>query len=100
MCLYHVSWESNFGFCCKLDDESAQELASMYLFLLFVPLMIHHMALVSLLKTLICAAMPGVLSVQPDEHFESENKDYEGLSNLLIRLLASYVLFGKRYCMI
>ncbi|KNA19722.1 hypothetical protein SOVF_059050 isoform A [Spinacia oleracea] len=50
MCLYHVSWESNFGFCCKLDDESAQELAT----------------------------MPGVLSVQPDEHFESENKDYEG----------------------
>lgn len=50
MCLYHVSWQSNFGFCCKLDDESAQELAT----------------------------MPGVLSVNPDEHFEAENKNYGG----------------------
>ncbi|KAM3732989.1 hypothetical protein ACB098_11G100600 [Castanea mollissima] len=27
MCIYHVSWQSNFGFCCKLDDECARELA-------------------------------------------------------------------------
>lgn len=27
MCIYHVSWQSNFGFCCELDDECAQELA-------------------------------------------------------------------------
>ncbi|XP_021755137.1 organelle RRM domain-containing protein 1, chloroplastic-like [Chenopodium quinoa] len=50
MCRYHVSWQSNFGFCCKLDDESAQELAT----------------------------VAGVISVRPDEHFESENKDYGG----------------------
>lgn len=50
MCLYHVSWKPNFGFCCVLDDESAKELT----------------------------AVPGVLSVHPDEHFESETKDYGG----------------------
>ncbi|KAF5729417.1 hypothetical protein HS088_TW21G01582 [Tripterygium wilfordii] len=50
MCIYHISWESNFGFCCILDDECAQELAG----------------------------VPGVLSVQPDVDFESENKDYGG----------------------
>ncbi|XP_019181841.1 PREDICTED: uncharacterized protein LOC109176899 isoform X2 [Ipomoea nil] len=49
MCLYHVSWESNFGFCCELDNESAKELAG----------------------------VPGVLSVQPDEKFGSDDKDYE-----------------------
>ncbi|GMY23582.1 organelle RRM domain-containing protein 1, chloroplastic-like isoform X4 [Fagus crenata] len=48
MCIYHVSWQSNFGFCCELDDECARELAG----------------------------VPGVLSVQPDKNFESENKDY------------------------
>uniref|UniRef100_A0A2N9J2K9 MORF/ORRM1/DAG-like MORF domain-containing protein n=1 Tax=Fagus sylvatica TaxID=28930 RepID=A0A2N9J2K9_FAGSY len=40
--------KSNFGFCCELDDECARELAG----------------------------VPGVLSVQPDKNFESENKDY------------------------
>lgn len=50
MCIYHVSWQSNYGFCCELDDECAQELAG----------------------------VPGVLSVQPDENFGSENKDYGG----------------------
>ncbi|XAR53491.1 hypothetical protein NMG60_11022065 [Bertholletia excelsa] len=50
MCLYHVSWQADFGFCCKLDEECAQELVG----------------------------VPGVLSVQPDENFESFNKDYEG----------------------
>ncbi|KAJ0044977.1 hypothetical protein Pint_05844 [Pistacia integerrima] len=50
MCIYHVSWQSNFGFCCELDEECAKELAG----------------------------VPGVLSVQPqpDENFGSENKDY------------------------
>lgn len=48
ICIYHVSWQSNFGFCCELDEECAQELAG----------------------------VPGVLSVQPDENFGSENKDY------------------------
>ncbi|XP_009789757.1 organelle RRM domain-containing protein 1, chloroplastic [Nicotiana sylvestris] len=50
MCLYHVSWQSNYGFCCELDEACAQELAG----------------------------VPGVLSVQPDENFESDNKDYGG----------------------
>ncbi|XP_042068446.1 organelle RRM domain-containing protein 1, chloroplastic-like isoform X2 [Salvia splendens] len=27
MCIYHISWQSNFGFCCELDDECARELA-------------------------------------------------------------------------
>ncbi|KAJ8557605.1 hypothetical protein K7X08_003230 [Anisodus acutangulus] len=50
MCLYHVSWQSNYGFCCELDEACAQELAG----------------------------VPGVLSVQPDESFDSDNKDYGG----------------------
>ncbi|KAI9389254.1 hypothetical protein POPTR_008G022200v4 [Populus trichocarpa] len=50
MCIYHVSWQSNFGFCCELDEECAQELAG----------------------------VPGVLSVQPDKNVKSENKDYGG----------------------
>nr|QKY65172.1 chloroplast RRM domain-containing protein 1 [Passiflora tenuiloba] len=50
MCMYHVSWQFNFGFCCELDEECARELAG----------------------------VPGVLSVQPDKNFESENKDYKG----------------------
>lgn len=50
MCIYHMSWQSNFGFCCELDEECARELAG----------------------------VPGVLSVQPDGNFESENKDYGG----------------------
>ncbi|XP_009615460.1 organelle RRM domain-containing protein 1, chloroplastic [Nicotiana tomentosiformis] len=50
MCLYHVSWQSNYGFCCELDEACAQELAG----------------------------MPGVLSVRPDENFDSDNKDYGG----------------------
>ncbi|KAL0303593.1 UNVERIFIED_CONTAM: Organelle RRM domain-containing protein 1, chloroplastic [Sesamum radiatum] len=51
MCMYHISWQSNYGFCCELDDECAQELA----------------------------AVPGVLSVQPDENFGSDDKDYGGI---------------------
>ncbi|KAJ8551515.1 hypothetical protein K7X08_021530 [Anisodus acutangulus] len=50
MCLYHVSWQSNYGFCCELDEACAQELAG----------------------------VPGVLSVQPDENFDSDNKAYGG----------------------
>ncbi|KAL1197393.1 Organelle RRM domain-containing protein 1 [Cardamine amara subsp. amara] len=50
MCLYHVSWQSKFGFCCDLDEKSAKELAG----------------------------VPGVLAVVPDNSFESLNKDYEG----------------------
>ncbi|KGN46029.1 organelle RRM domain-containing protein 1, chloroplastic [Cucumis sativus] len=50
MCIYHVSWQSSFGFCCELDEECARELAG----------------------------VPGVLSVQLDANFEAENKDYGG----------------------
>lgn len=53
MCIYHVSWLSDYGFCCKIDEECARELAD----------------------------IPGVLSVQPDENYKSEIKDYGG-SNL------------------
>ncbi|XP_050281846.1 organelle RRM domain-containing protein 1, chloroplastic-like isoform X3 [Quercus robur] len=53
MCIYHVSWQSNFGFCCELDDECARELAD-------------------------GVGVPGVLSVQLDKNFESENKNYGG----------------------
>ncbi|MCL7046233.1 hypothetical protein MKW94_013982 [Papaver nudicaule] len=50
MCIYHVSWKNNFGFCCELDDECARELEG----------------------------VPGVKSVLPDTNFGSENKDYGG----------------------
>ncbi|XP_075496309.1 organelle RRM domain-containing protein 1, chloroplastic-like [Primulina tabacum] len=55
MCMYHVSWESNYGFCGELDNECAQELAG----------------------------IPGVLSVQPDENFGSDDKDYNGESGAM-----------------
>ncbi|KAF9595062.1 hypothetical protein IFM89_036521 [Coptis chinensis] len=54
MCIYHISWQNNFGFCCELDEECAQELAG----------------------------VPGVLSVQQDENFGSEYKNYGGDGNL------------------
>lgn len=50
MCIYHVSWQSNFRFCCEIDDECAKELAG----------------------------VPGVLAVESDKSFDSENKDYGG----------------------
>ncbi|CAL1404349.1 unnamed protein product [Linum trigynum] len=48
MCVYHVSWQSDFGFCCQLDEDSAR----------------------------ILAGVPGVLSVQPDENFKSKVEGY------------------------
>ncbi|KAK4480412.1 hypothetical protein RD792_013485 [Penstemon davidsonii] len=50
MCMYHISWQSNYGFCCVLDDECARELSD----------------------------IPGVLSVLPDENLDSDDKDYGG----------------------
>lgn len=47
--IYHISWEKDFGFCCHIDKECARELSD----------------------------IPGVLSVQPDVNFESENKNYK-----------------------
>ncbi|XP_074304362.1 organelle RRM domain-containing protein 1, chloroplastic isoform X3 [Silene latifolia] len=52
MCLYHAFGQSDYGFCCILDEGCAQELA----------------------------AVPGVLSVKPDENFDSKNKTYGGPS--------------------
>ncbi|KAH9616428.1 hypothetical protein KSS87_021926 [Heliosperma pusillum] len=64
MCLYHASGQSDYGFCCILDDRCAQELA----------------------------AVPGVLSVKPDENFDSENKTYGGPKPQTIKPSAG--LFG------
>ncbi|KAK1379208.1 polyadenylate-binding protein 3 [Heracleum sosnowskyi] len=54
MCMYDVFWQSNFGFFSVLDDVCAQELAG----------------------------VPGVLSVQPDEKWDSANKDSGGENTL------------------
>lgn len=48
--IYHVSWDRDYGFCCHIDEECAKELAD----------------------------VPGVLSVQPDTNFGSDNKNYKG----------------------
>ncbi|KAJ6839611.1 polyadenylate-binding protein, cytoplasmic and nuclear [Iris pallida] len=55
VCIYNISWEKDFGFCCQIDKECAQELSD----------------------------VPGVLSVQPDVNFESVNKDYKADDRLL-----------------
>ncbi|KAL5212106.1 hypothetical protein ABZP36_022953 [Zizania latifolia] len=49
--IYHISWERDYGFCCHINEECAKELA---------------------------ADVPGVLSVQPDTNFGSDNKSYKG----------------------
>ncbi|KAJ0718442.1 putative peptidase S8 propeptide/proteinase inhibitor I9 superfamily [Helianthus annuus] len=50
MCMYHISLQPDYGFCCELDDECAKELAG----------------------------VPGVISVTPDESVYSDYKDYGG----------------------
>eukprot|EP00268_Persea_americana_P007600 TRINITY_DN12866_c0_g1_i2.p1 TRINITY_DN12866_c0_g1~~TRINITY_DN12866_c0_g1_i2.p1 ORF type:complete len:306 (+),score=59.32 TRINITY_DN12866_c0_g1_i2:549-1466(+) len=52
MCIYHFSWQTHFGFCCDIDKGTSRRLAG----------------------------LPGVLSVRPDMHFQSLEKDYS-LSN-------------------
>lgn len=52
--IYHISWERDYGFCCQIDEECAKELSD----------------------------IPGVLSVQPDKNFGSENKVYKGDDSL------------------
>lgn len=52
--IYHISWERDYGFCCHIDEDCAKELAD----------------------------VPGVLSVQPDTNFGSDNKDYKGDNSL------------------
>ncbi|CAN6482870.1 unnamed protein product [Victoria cruziana] len=54
MCIYHISWQNKFGFCCELDEDTARDLAG----------------------------VSGVLSVQLDANCESENKDYGGLDTV------------------
>lgn len=27
MCIYHISWQNKFGFCCELDEDTARDLA-------------------------------------------------------------------------
>ncbi|XP_068662827.1 organelle RRM domain-containing protein 1, chloroplastic [Aristolochia californica] len=55
MCIYNVSWQTHFGFCCDIDEETAKQLAG----------------------------LPGVLSVRPDPEFESVEKDYS-VANILL----------------
>ncbi|PKA65644.1 Glycine-rich RNA-binding protein 4, mitochondrial [Apostasia shenzhenica] len=55
MCIYDASCESNFGFCCDIDEESSRQLTR----------------------------IPGVLSVRPDSSLENGKKDYSRLSLLL-----------------
>ncbi|KAL0917150.1 hypothetical protein M5K25_012197 [Dendrobium thyrsiflorum] len=56
MCIYDASWESSFGFCCDIDEESSRELAR----------------------------IPGVLSVRSDDIPEAGKKDYSRLNHLLV----------------
>ncbi|KAK8967458.1 hypothetical protein KSP40_PGU014251 [Platanthera guangdongensis] len=47
--IYHISWQNDLGFCCRIDEKCAKELSD----------------------------VPGVLTVRPDLSFESENKNYK-----------------------
>lgn len=33
MCLYDASWDTHFGFCCDIDEETSSQLASKLLVL-------------------------------------------------------------------
>ncbi|KAI7730035.1 hypothetical protein M8C21_019986 [Ambrosia artemisiifolia] len=50
MCMYHISLQPDYGFCCELDDDCAKELTG----------------------------VPGVISVRSDKNFNSDDKDYGG----------------------
>nr|POF18431.1 multiple organellar rna editing factor 5, mitochondrial [Quercus suber] len=52
MCTYDASWDTHFGFCCDIDEETSRELAG----------------------------LPGVLSVRPDPDYSSVKKDYSSSS--------------------
>ncbi|CAH9108618.1 unnamed protein product [Cuscuta epithymum] len=56
MCIYASSYEANFGFYCDITEEEAQKLA----------------------------AVPGILSVHPDDEFVSDKEDYKGGSSKYI----------------
>lgn len=36
MCIYHASWDTHFGFCCDIDEETSLELAREFLVLVMV----------------------------------------------------------------
>ncbi|XP_020091044.1 uncharacterized protein LOC109712035 isoform X2 [Ananas comosus] len=61
MCIYDASWQTNYGFCCEIDEASSQELAR----------------------------MPGVLSVKPDRDEELGKKDYGNLNLSFVDQLES-----------
>ncbi|CAL5336588.1 unnamed protein product [Camellia sinensis] len=48
MCIYDASWDTHFGFCCDIDEETSYELTGLL----------------------------GVLSVRPDLDFNSAKIDY------------------------
>ncbi|KAK8967525.1 hypothetical protein KSP40_PGU018905 [Platanthera guangdongensis] len=54
--IYHISWQNDLGFCCRIDEKCAKELSD----------------------------VPGVLTVRPDLSFESENKNYKVVSHSII----------------
>ena len=54
MCIYHISWQSNFGFCCELDEECAQELTGNVLFLMAILDIILYSSLGSYANLTIC----------------------------------------------
>lgn len=89
MCIYHISWQSNYGFCCELDEESAQELAGLYSALL------HPysccVASMSIMSSFV--GVPGVLSIQPDENFGSDIKNYGGLSSSSLIFMKVFRIF-------
>ncbi|KAL8218326.1 hypothetical protein R6Q57_021699 [Mikania cordata] len=50
MCMYHITLQPDYGFCCELDDECAEALAG----------------------------APGVISVRQDNNVDLDDKDYGG----------------------
>ncbi|XP_043717837.1 organelle RRM domain-containing protein 1, chloroplastic isoform X2 [Telopea speciosissima] len=60
MCIYDASWQTNFGFCCDIDEETSRQLAS----------------------------LPEVLFIRPDPDINSLKKDYR-FSDLQLGRLSS-----------
>lgn len=50
MCIYDVSCDTHFGFCCDIDEEASRELASMFLFLSYLCCLYCSFFLLKLLK--------------------------------------------------
>ncbi|GMQ02259.1 hypothetical protein CsSME_00048574 [Camellia sinensis var. sinensis] len=69
MCIYDASWDTHFGFCCDIDEETSCELTSLL----------------------------GVLCVRPDLDFNSAKMDYGNsevqLGSPLNKLSGSTLLF-------